>query len=69
MKEIELLENELNLMLDNIHRLKMFKNQFKKGDWTPYNSVVVGELKHRGVALKQRLTIVSKITTQNLLNT
>lgn len=67
MREIELLESELKLMLDNIERLKKFKGQFKKGDWKPYNSAIVGELKHRGVALKQRLTIVSKIVTHELL--
>lgn len=68
MKEIEMLEQELILMLDNINRLKEFKKSFKKGDWKPYNSNIVGELKHRGVALKQRLTLVSNITTQTLLS-
>lgn len=68
MKEIEMLEMELILIQDNIKRMKEFKSEFKKGDWKPCNSSVVGEFKHRIIALKQRLTLASKINTNDYLN-
>ena len=68
MEEIKKLEMELILMLDNIKRLKQFvKDSGDDGRYNVYNAHVVGELKHRGVALKQRLTLVSKVTTRNLV--
>lgn len=62
MEQVELLEQELKLMLENIERLKKFKKETK---WQ-CQSRVVGEFKHRAVALKQRLTLASKITTSEL---
>mgnify|MGYP000968884002 CR=1 FL=1 len=66
-KKIELLENELYLLIDNIERLKAYQQKCEKRGFVPYNSLVVGEIKHRMTALKQRLTICSKITTGDLL--
>ena len=66
-KKIELLENELYLLIDNIERLKAYQQKCEKIGFVPYNSLVVGEIKHRMTALKQRLTICSKITTGDLL--
>ncbi len=65
MNEIKLLTSELELMLDNIRRLDdyIYDNQFNR----PYHSLVVGELKHRAVALKQRLTLISKLSTSTLV--
>lgn len=57
MKEIELLEMELKLIADNIKRLKAYQEAQKKYGAT-FNSLVVGEFKHRLIALKQRLTII-----------
>ena len=62
MKEIELLELEIKLLLDNIKRLKAFA----KNSQHQYQSSVVGEFKHRLIALKQRLTLASKIVTSDL---
>lgn len=68
MEEIDRLESELKLMLDNIARLKAFANEYAENprSWCPTSSNVMGELKHRGVALKQRLTLLSHVTTSNL---
>ena len=68
MDEINRLESELNLMLDNVKRLKAFVAEFSESpsSWRPTSSNVMGELKHRAVALKQRLTIISHVTTSNL---
>jgi len=66
MEQIEFLEAELKMMLDNIQRIKEYKGIHELEKWKPYNSNVVGELKHRGVSLKQRITLVSKITTRDL---
>lgn len=62
MEQLEFLEQELKMMLENIQRLKEFK---KERPWQ-YQSRVVGEFKHRAVALKQRLTLAGRITTSEL---
>jgi len=51
---------------ENIERLKTYRNDEQNKKWRPYHSNVVGELKHRSVALKQRLTLVSKIATYQI---
>ena len=68
MEEIDRLESELTLMLDNVKRLKAFAGQCSESPskWVPYSSNVMGELKHRAVALKQRLTLISHLSTSNL---
>lgn len=66
MKELELLKSELLLMLDNIERVKLYQEDETNKSWKPYNSNVVGELKHRAVALKQRLTLIKNLTTTQL---
>jgi hypothetical protein len=63
MEQIELLEAELILMQDNIRRLKDYVLDEKNRAWKPCQSNVVGELKHRSVALKQRLTEIQKVNT------
>ena len=68
MKQLELLEQELKMMLENIERIKKYKKDKQDEKWRPYQSNVIGELKHRSVSLKQRLTLVSKITTSELFN-
>lgn len=66
MKEIELLELEIRLLQDNIKRVKKYRNAHLRDQYHPGNSHVVGELKHRCVALKQRLTIVSNLSTYKI---
>ena len=68
MEEIDRLESELKLMLDNIERIKTFVGEYSESpsSWRPTSSNVMGELKHRAVALKQRLTLISHVTTSNL---
>jgi hypothetical protein len=66
MEQLELLEQELKMLLENIDRIKKFKQENEKSKWIPYQSRVVGELKHRMVALKQRMTLVSSISTNHL---
>jgi len=68
MKEIELLEMEIKLMQENIVRLKAYIKEHKDDKWIPYSSNVFGELKHRGIVMKQRLTQVSKLSTRDLFN-
>jgi hypothetical protein len=68
MKQLELLEQELLMLQENINRLKKFKKEYEKQEWTPSKSNVVGELKHRIISLKQRLTLVSGINTIDLFN-
>jgi hypothetical protein len=66
MKQLELLEQELLMMQENIERIKNYKKEYENQKWQPCHSNVVGELKHRIIALKQRLTLVSSITTNRL---
>jgi len=66
MEELEMLEMEIKLLQDNIERLKQYAKKDDNIKWKPYNSNVVGEFKHRLIALKQRITLVSKITTSDL---
>jgi len=67
MEQLELLEQELLMVLENIKRVKEYKQKYDNTEkWYPSNSNVVGELKHRLVALKSRLTLVSGITTSSL---
>lgn len=66
MKELEMFEMELKLLQDNIKRLKAYQKDKENQKWHPCNSNVVGEFKHRLIALKQRITLVSQITTSQL---
>lgn len=68
MEQITLLEMELQLMQDTISRLKTYKKDQMGNDsrWTPMQSLIVGELKHRSVSLKQRLTLIAKMNTANI---
>jgi hypothetical protein len=63
MQEIENLEYELKAIQNNCKRIREFVKANK--DYTLHSSAVVGELKHRCIALKQTLTRVQKITTYN----
>jgi hypothetical protein len=66
MEELEMFEIELKLIQDNINRLKQYKKDNESEKWKPCQSNVVGEFKHRLIALKQRITLVCKVTTQDL---
>jgi len=66
MKELDYLEMELKLLQDTITRVRKFQKEPLNGRYRQYSSHVVGELRHRCVALKQRLTLVQKITTEDL---
>ena len=66
MEQIEFLEQELLMMLENIKRVKKYTKDEENKKWKPYQSNVVGELKHRAVALKTRLTLINKISTYEL---
>jgi len=70
MKELEKLKIELKQIEDNIKRVEKFKKDYdsSKNDYHPYSSRVVGELKHRLIALKQTITEVTKISTFDVLN-
>ena len=68
MKELEMLEMELKLLQDNIKRLKAYQKDNENETWKPCKSNVVGEFKHRLIALKQRITLVSEITTNQLFD-
>ena len=66
MEELEMFEMEIQLIQDNIKRLKQFKKDKEAKKWQPYQSNGVGEFKHRLIALKQRITLVCKLTTNGL---
>lgn len=66
MKHLDLLEQELKLMLENIGRVREYQRDSVNQVYKPYNSLVVGELKHRAIALKQRLTLTCKMETRSL---
>lgn len=66
MEQLDFLEQELNMMLENIKRIREYQKAEDNIKWRPCSSRVIGELKHRAVSLKQRLTLVSKLTTNNL---
>ena len=67
MKTIELLEQELHFMLDNIKRVKEYVKKEQDNKWASSHSLVVGELKHRSIVLKQRLTMIQKINTYDII--
>jgi len=64
MKQLEFLEQELKMMLENIERIKQYAKDNAK--YKPYNSHVVGEFKHRAIALKSRLTLASNLITSDI---
>lgn len=66
MKELDNLKYELKQMLDNIERVRDYADSLENEKYKPYQSLVVGELKHRCVALKSTLTRVGKIKTADL---
>lgn len=66
MKQLDLLEQELKMVQENIARVKKYQKEYK--DDKPYNCHVFGELKHRLVALKQRIVLINKESTYNLFN-
>jgi hypothetical protein len=68
MEQLEFLEAELKMLQENIKRIRDFQSNEANKTYVPYNSRVIGEFKHRIVALKQRLTLVSNITTRDLFN-
>jgi hypothetical protein len=70
MEQITLLEMELQLMQDTIIRLKIYKKAQMAMDsrYMPSQSLVVGELKHRSVSLKQRLTLIANMNTNDIFN-
>lgn len=68
MEQLQLLEQELIMLQENISRVKVYQQLFESERYSPNNSNVVGELKHRMKALKQRLTLVGAITTADLFN-
>ena len=67
MKQLEMLEQELKLLLENVTRVKKYTAD-NKGDPYITSSMVVGELKHRCVAIKQRLTTINKMSTTAMVN-
>jgi len=66
MKQLELLEQELKMVQENIQRVKKYQKEEENKKWRPCHSHVVGELKHRLIALKQRINLVNDITTNDL---
>ena len=66
MEQLEFLKQELRMLQENIKRLEKFQKENQKNKNYLYQSNVVGEFKHRIIALKQRLTLVSQITTRDL---
>ncbi len=64
MKQLQLLEQELIMLQENIERIKKYQKDGQ--NVSNYQSRVVGEFKHRIVALKQRLTLVSQMNTNSL---
>ena len=68
MDQLKLLEQELIMIQENIQRNKIYQKEQKESKWIPCQSNVIGEFKQRIIALKQRLTLVSKITTRDLFN-
>ena len=66
MKQLELLEQELKMVQENIQRVKKYQKKEQNRKRKPYQSHVVGELKHRLIALKQRITLVNEISTNDL---
>lgn len=66
MEQLILLEQELVMLQENIQRIKEYRSDPENQKYRPHSSRVVGEFKHRVVSLKQRLTLVSSITTYDL---
>lgn len=53
-------------MLDNIERVEKYVEENKDSKYAPSQSLILGELKHRAVALKNRLVIINKLNTRKL---
>ena len=63
---INILEQELLQIQDNITRVREYAKENK--DCPMFNSHVIGELKHRCVAIKSTLTRVCKLSTYQIIN-
>ena len=61
--QLDFLESELKMVQENIQRIKKYE---KEQEYNNYQSRVVGEFKHRLIALKQRITLVGNIVTSDL---
>jgi len=69
MEQLEFLEVELRMLQENIARIREFQKDEENNKYIPHTSRVIGEFKHRIVAIKQRLTLVSTIVTRDLFKT
>jgi hypothetical protein len=67
LEELTLLESELVLLLDSIKRTKEFIEKESQSKYKVYNSSVVGEMKHRCVALRPRLSRVNRMATHGMV--
>lgn len=66
MKELEMLEVELKLLQNTIKEVRKYRKDHENSKYPPYQSRVVGELRHRCIALKGTLKKVQGLTTSRL---
>ncbi len=64
--QLTFLELELKMLQENIQRVRRHQKLYKDDKWRSSNAAVIGELKHRMMSLKLILTIVGRITTDDL---
>jgi hypothetical protein len=65
-KELDFLEQDLIMLLDNIKKVKEFQKEGVGQKYRLGQSHVVGELKHRMVCVKRRMTSLNAISTWDL---
>jgi hypothetical protein len=66
-KELEFLKQELLQLLDNIERIEIRKKLEKNNTYCSYKTKEVGELKHRMVSIKHRMSSLRKVCSYDLL--
>jgi len=66
-KQLEFLKQELLQLLDNIERIEIRKELEKNDKYYSYKTKEVGELKHRMVSIKHRMSSLRKVCSYDLL--
>jgi hypothetical protein len=66
-KQLEFLKQELLQLLDNIERIEIRKDLEKNMKYPSYKTKEVGELKHRMVSIKHRMSSLRTVCSSDLL--
>ena len=66
MERLEELKQEMKIIESNIKRVEKYIKDNKDDKYRPYSSQVFGELKHRLIAFKRSINIITNMSTNDL---